>query len=299
MRQLWRSWRGRSLTRPHLRDTLLVVVLLAVSPGALAAQQNDGRAPAWAGDVGAFSINALIGGITAGIGHELRGGSFRDGFLPGAVGGGLSYGGRRLSAERFDGAGLIGRQISAVGVSVVSNASAGRGNLDRLMFPVGPVHLYVDRTSERRFGAKLDVFTAATVARALATEGLDFDLGRSVSSGAMVFIAPGRQAIVSGDTVFGVASAGVILIGESNSLPREAIFAHERVHVLQYDFSFGAWSNPVEEWLLARLPGGDELHRYFDFAFTLPAALHGFYWVAGIEWKDRPNEIEAEFLENR
>lgn len=44
------------------------------------------RSPRWAGQVTALTSNALLGGLTAGIDQELRGGSFKDGFARGALG---------------------------------------------------------------------------------------------------------------------------------------------------------------------------------------------------------------------
>lgn len=84
----------------------------------------------------------MLGGLTAGIVQRLRGGSFSDGFARGAVGGAVAYAGRRIAAERFDGAGLLGRQVGAVGASVVRNASERRPSLERLFFPAGPLHVY-------------------------------------------------------------------------------------------------------------------------------------------------------------
>jgi hypothetical protein len=72
----------------------------------------DGAALGW--DVTFAASNALLAGMTPGVSQRLRGGQFGDGFARGAVAGAVAYVGRRMGAEQFDGAGLLGRQVSAV-----------------------------------------------------------------------------------------------------------------------------------------------------------------------------------------
>src|SRR5262245_30296029 len=71
------------------------------------------RAPSWAAHAAVLTTNMVVGGLTAGLIQELRGGSFKDGFTRGALGGSITYAGKWVSSERFDGAGFLGRQINA------------------------------------------------------------------------------------------------------------------------------------------------------------------------------------------
>jgi hypothetical protein len=74
---------------------------------------------------------------------------------------------------------------------------------------------------------------------------------------------------------------------------RSDVLAHERVHVLQYDFALAAWGEPAEAWLLAPLPGGARLDRYLDFGLPL------LPWAAAnlvIPHDYRPWEQEADYL---
>ena len=90
---------------------------------AQAPRSDDWSAPQWVGDVTFLGLNALTSGLSAGLLQVVRGESFTDGFARGALGGSVHYAGMRISAQRFDGAGLLGRQVSAAGISMVRNAS--------------------------------------------------------------------------------------------------------------------------------------------------------------------------------
>ncbi len=56
-----------------------------------------------------FGVNALLGGLSAGVLQAANGGSFLDGRWRGTLGGGLVNGGKRLAAHRVSGAGRLGR----------------------------------------------------------------------------------------------------------------------------------------------------------------------------------------------
>src|SRR5688572_16046106 len=114
---------------------LAIGFLLTGNAGSLAAQNgpqgsDNWTAPAWVGDVTFLGANALTSGLSAGLLQRLRGGSFRDGLARGALGGSVKYAGMRVSAQRFDGAGLLGRHVAATGTSMVRNASDARPTFD-------------------------------------------------------------------------------------------------------------------------------------------------------------------------
>lgn len=267
----------------------------------LAGQQPPTRSdtPAWVGDLAALAGNALFGGLSAGLGQALRGGSFQDGFTRGALGGGVIYAGKRVAVQRFDGAGLLGREVAAIGSSVVRNAADGLPSLSRLMLPFGLVRVYVEPRASSPVHARVDLLTLAWTGYAALTPELEWDAGASLSSGAPVFRVQDRLIVTGGDTTeaSGKAVAGVILLSDIHRLNVSANFAHERVHVLQHDQIFYVWSDPLEEWAVRQLPGGGALNRYVDLGLTsvFTSALARIF----ADYDSRPTELEAEFLMNR
>ena len=265
-----------------------------VTPVELANRQSGS-----AGDLAFLSGNVALGGLTAALIQKSRGGSFWDAFLGGALGGAVAYAGRRLAVERFDGAGLAGRQVAAVGTSMVRNASDGCGALEQLVLPFGPARLYLRRDATSRLPlsaqVKLDVPTVLTAAYFALWENADFDVGASVSAGALVFV---RREPWAEESWIGAQAAGVLWLRGNPDDPypeveRSVVFAHERVHVSQYDFSFLAWGDPIESRLVDRLPGGQWIDRHLDLGLHLPAwGLAN--WL--ISHDRRPWEREANFL---
>ncbi|HET7275120.1 MAG TPA: hypothetical protein VFI91_08050 [Longimicrobiaceae bacterium] len=288
----------RIITRRIFIATALVLV--GVAP--LAAQGSGALPPAfetpelrdgsdWGEDLGLLGINSVLGALTAGILREYRGGSFWDGVWPGAVGGGVGYVGKRIVAERFTAAGLIGRQVSALGSSVIRNASEGRGSFERLALPFGPVRLYVNTVEGPRVSAKVDLAATIMAGWGVLEDGADFQLGESLSSGTPVFRVGDS---VDGDWA-GAHVAGVVLLrdygaGEAESL---RILPHERVHVLQYDQIFLSWSAPVEASILTHIPGGESFGRYVDLGLNAP--VFGILNML-VPYEARPWEQEAYYL---
>ena len=281
---------------------MLVLVCLTAGAGPLRAQSvtDDGwTAPRWMGDAALLSINALVSGVTAGALQHFRDESFADGFVRGALGGSVHYAGMRVAAQRFDGAGLLGRQVSAAGVSMVRNASDGRPLLERMFVPLGPLHLYVDLADGIAVQPKVNVSALTVLLSALAEPALDWDAGATLSAGAPVFRLHGRTLISDGRGVGGFAESGSIFISEIPARQLAHVLAHERAHVLQSDWLFLAWSDPMESWILKRVPLGSTLYRYADFN-VLAVRLRGHaYALFDVQYGDRLHEIEAEFLAGR
>jgi hypothetical protein len=255
--------------------------------------------PRWTGELAVLGANAIVGGVTAGLAQRRVGGSFRDGFTRGFLGGTVVYGGKRVASERFPGAGLLGREVAAVGNSMVHNAAENRGTFDRLVLPVWIGRLYVDRDGAGgvRVTPRLDLMATFWTVHGVFEEELRFDAGRTLSAGTPVFMTDNRHIVVGGDDAGGVTAAGVLYLSDVPAFgefrgPR--LFAHERIHALQMDQIFLTWTRPLERALLATLPGGDRLSRYVDinlsteflFGLTLLFPEHG----------DRPWEIEAIYL---
>lgn len=272
-------------------------VLLALSRPALSAQSTaEWRPDAGVGEVTFLGANTLIGALTGGLVQALGGGSFSDGFTRGALGGAIVYAGKRLSVERFAGAGWIGREVAAVGTSIVRNASTGVPNLHRLVLPLGPLRVHFQANGDQVVNVKLDLLELVMLGRAVAEPALTFDVGRTFSAGAPVFLAEHRTIVYNGDRVGGVTQGGTILLSGRGVDDPELVFAHERVHVIQLDFFRQAWLLPLDEWIFRNTPLA-ALQRYIDL--NVSTVLLGTAWNGLIDVDNRPHEIEASFLETR
>ena len=307
----WRrtGYRHRRRSLPSisaLRRLCVAVSFIAfAAPGALLAQTQPDAADewhtkAWVGDVAFAGANALIAGISAGVVQELRNGSFRDGFARGALGGAVAYGGRRVAAQKFWGAGLLGRQVSAVGISITRNAADNEPVFRELWLPMGPVTVELNRGARFTVSARADLFASGWLLAAALDDRLEFDLEYSISSGAPVFRAPGYRLRSDDRAVAGMAVGGIILLARhSDDLPPDDILAHEKVHVLQYDFAQLLWGDPLEEFIGQYVPYMTEAQRHVRIGALLPLFAEGLGRVVSIRDSDRFWEMEAYYLGDR
>lgn len=275
-----------------------VAVLLTLPPGVAAqssglVDEQTGTSGGWAEDVGYTAANAVISGVIAGLFRTFSDdGSFGDGFRAGAVGGAITYGGKRLAAERFAGAGLMGRQVASLGGSVVSNARDGRGALDRLTIQLGLGRLYWDRV-DSHLSFRPDVVTLYYTALGVASSRVDLDWSESLSAGAPVFVTrPGRTTL--DDDAAGRAYGGVIVMDVNASIGSADIAAHERVHVLQYDQQFALWAEPAERGLFSLFgPGVANALGRADLSIGLLPFVPFF---DSVSYETNPFEREARHL---
>jgi len=256
-------------------------------------------APRWRGDAISLAVNSLLGGVTAGVEARVRGTPFGRAFAAGAAGGAVTYAGKRIAVERFGGAGLLGREVAAVGSSVSRNAAEGRAPLERVMLPLGPIRFYVSPLGGAPAQARLDAAAVVAAAYFATRPGARFDAGESLSAGALVFHRPGSAEDVGFD---GAQAAGVVLLrdlaldgpnGPGHAVDPARVAAHERVHVLQYDQSFLLWAAPAERWAMDRAPWSRRVHRWLDLGANA-ALLSGV--GAALPYESRPWEREAHFL---
>jgi len=255
--------------------------------------------PRWVGHFAIFSANALLGGVTGGVHRRLRGGSFADGLAGGMLGGAGTYVGKRVAARHWDGAGLVGRQVAALGTSASRNAGEGRGALEHVALPVGPVRVHVQSGAVRRVHASVDLHSLFWTGYGLAEPALAMDVGASLSAGAFVFRADHHEMRWrrSGSQFAGLAPPGNIFLAahpDPGGADWNALFAHERVHILQYDQAFHTVVDPLETALLEQLAGLRRAHRYLDANLLLLLPSH--LLNRAVEYGDQPWEIEAHFL---
>lgn len=247
------------------------------------------------GEALSLGANALIGGATAAVRARVQRRPVARAFAAGAAGGALTYAGKRISVERGGGLGFLGREVAAVGTSVTANAAEGRGVMDRLVLPVGPVRLYlVTRGPGPSFSARLDAAAVVAAAYAATVPGSRFDADRSLSAGALVFTVPGVLGELGYD---GRHAAGVILVRRGEDPVRtERASLHERVHVVQYDQTFLLWSAPAEAALMDRAGWSRALHRWMDLGLNAPALAA---LSAVVPYDAQPWETEADYLSRR
>lgn len=237
----------------------------------------------WTAPVALAAMNVLAGGVTAATTAWLRGEAVGKGFLKGCAGGAVVFAGKRLAAERFDGAGLLGRQIGGIGGSMVANGGAGRGWLDEAWASLGPLWLQVSPASPIRL--RVDAASVVLIGWAATRDELELDLAGSLADGVALFRAP-RHGLVGDDgrRANGMALPGLVILGVSDD--PDAVRAHERVHIVQYDFVLLGLGRPIETWAWSRIFGGN---LPLDLGLgALPMRLPGLNDMA---------EGEAEMLE--
>lgn len=228
---------------------VLVLVAVVALSGAPAEAQDAGPGE----HVEVAVLNVVAGGLTSTVAALLGGHDVIDAAVGGAVGGAGVYVGKRVAAQRFDGAGLLGRELAAVGTSVVLNAGEGRGWLEAVWLPVGPLWL---RTGGSPLAARVNAVDVVMTVWATATPELKLDAARSLSTGALVFTTS-LYAIRSGNEYLrGFTTGGVMVLGASvDGFARTR--SHEMIHVIQQDFMMRAWSHPLEAWAWTALAGRD------------------------------------------
>jgi hypothetical protein len=208
-----------------------------------------------------------------------------------------------VAAERFPGAGLVGRELAAVGTSMVDNAGAGRGTFEQLVLPVWIGRLYLDRPPDGgrvRVTPRLDLMASIWTAYGFVEDELRFDGARTLSAGTPVFRTDNRLISLGGEGYghsSGITAAGVVFLSDVPAygefwLPR--VFAHERVHTLQMDQIFLKWTRPIERAAIGAIPGGERFLRYVDV--NLSTELLMLLTIPFPDHQTRPWEIEAIYL---
>lgn len=274
---------------------LLAALIVVAAPPAGAAAQAPMPTIEAAGDRTYLSVNAVLGGLTAGVTSLARGGAFFQPFVHGVLGGAASYAGKRLSGSAFWGAGLMGRQVAAAGASMVRSAAFGDQLLDTLFLPLGPGRLHVPIGSGSP-GYRVDLEEVGWLVYSASREHLSFDLGRSLSSGAFVFMGDERLR-GEHDDALGRAAPGLISVRRAG-WQLDATLAHEQVHIAQLDHLKIVWGLPLEGWLrqTVGLPTGTWIGR-----FEVGVGHYPVLWLLTAPWSEhgsRPLEREAEYVES-
>jgi hypothetical protein len=255
--------------------------------------------------VGVLAVNATLGAATAALARLTSPGDphRRDAVLKGmgwgALGGSLSFAGKFVASGGARHGGIAGRQIAAVGSSIVHGAAFGSSALEQVVVPLGPIRLYA-RTAEagdsgrtvlgRKVRAKLDAAGFLGLTYELARSDSRFDVAESLRSGAPVFQSanvPTGAVYRGGEQYLGV----VWLIRDPDR--RDLVLRHERVHVIQYDQRFIFWGARLDQAVLGSFRHGERIARWIDLG------LIEMPWAAatrGMGYERRPAEREAHLL---
>lgn len=299
MRARARGWRCGG-SSPVVLCTALATILAL--PATTTAQTSQVLGPGrwydagWTEDLVFAGTNAILSGIVTGLFRTFSDeGSFGEGFWTGAAGGGVTYVGKRLAAQRFTGAGLLGRQIASVGGSLVSNARDGRGSFDRLTLQLGLGRLYWDRI-ESRVDLRPDIVTLYYTTVGVVSSRVELDWSRSLSAGAPVFVTYSGTTTLD-DNAAGRTFGGVVLMDVNAELTLSRIGAHEVVHVIQYDQQFALWGEAAERGLASMFgPRVAGALGQVDLGIgLLPLAP----FLDDLPRDSNPFEIEAGYLEAR
>ena len=266
-------------------STLPRAVCVLMLPALLAAPvRAQERFDASESDFALLSIHAVVGGASAAVVALLRGEDVTDAMALGALGGGLSFAGKRIATSDFTASGFVGRQVAALGHNVVVNAGRGAPAFAELWFPIGPLQLRVpswQRGGRAGWDARLDLVSTGGILWAATVPELELDWSSTLEQGTPVFFAPRHRIAYDGIPYGGVAPPGLILLSGDVGRDPGGTLGHEMVHVIQHDFMAMAWSYPLEQWLRERLaPGQDWLAR-FPVGGVAPALATLLYWTTG------------------
>jgi hypothetical protein len=219
----------------------------------------------------------------------------------GAVGGAVAFAGKTIPPETHSLQGLAGFGLNAIGVSIVANAADGLAPLARVIVPLGPMRLRVVSGDGPTLQFAVNAHDAIFLATRVHDPDLRFDLRRTLTSGAVSFLAV-RRPIISGipPTVDGVTVGSVMVMSEFAVDPA-GTWAHELVHAHQLWFMSENWTKPLEDDLRVRVGLLRWIPRWLDVGVVMPFLLELETRVLGFGNGPltRSLESEANWFERR
>lgn len=241
-----------------------------------------------------LAINGALGGFSAGMYALVRGKNPWRAALMGFGGGVVMGGGKQLAGTGFYGSGLLGRQLAAVGTSLVRSASE---DTMLVLVPVGPMTFEVRPQAADRVRSRVNVVGSATVLYYVIRSDTRIDLGATLSAGAPVFRFPTETVTTRDGIIFGRMDFGTIVLGTPASAldeDRRMTLPHESIHVVQYDFLEHALTLPPERAILRKLGVGERFLRHVDIGIV--SVLLAGVLQMHMDYDERPWEREAVIL---
>lgn len=248
-----------------------------------------------------FGANTLIGALVAVSGAWRGARDLRRAAVQGAGGGALVFVGKSLGPDRGTWVALSGYGLTAIGSSVVSNAAQGKDLASNLLLPAGPLRIHL--RSEGRFGVRVAVnaYDTFVLVNRLSRPGLEFDLERTIHTGAVHFTSSRRPIVhdVPG-TVDGVTDGSIVVLS-AFALDPGGTQSHEMVHVKQDMFLSQNVDSPVENAIRERWAGFERIPAWIELGVFWPALLSLEQRIAGRDRGPlvRLQQAEARVLERR
>jgi len=279
------------------RSAAISCVLIASGAQLVFAPQLPGQTQTKSVSQPAIAIvNILVGGLTSGAFSWSSGRSFLRGFGEGGIGGAVSFAGKKIISWDGPAAAWAGRQVSAVGSSLIRSAESGQPLFGNVVLPIGPIRLYVRLRNGLSVRPKIDAADVISIAVAARASESDFDLSATLHNGAVTFLEPVGFDKTPASQVAGVISVDNIPADtprNGTKFSRVGLTSHELIHAAQYDFISITLNEPLERSLAEYVPRGRLIHRYVDFGLLVPPWL----WLnRAIPHDIRPWEREAGSL---
>jgi len=241
-----------------------------------------------------LAVNGALGGFSAAMFALARGKNPWRAALVG-FGGGVAMGaGKQVAGQRFDGAGLMGRQLAAFGTSMVRSASE---DTMVLIVPVGPMTFEVRPSAVDRVRPRVNLVGTATLLYYVVRADTRLDMRATLSAGAPVFRFPTETVSTRDGIIFGRMDFGTIVLGRTplvQDRQRRMTLPHEAIHVVQYEFLEQALSLPLERAILRKLGASEGFLRHVDLG-AISVMLAGVLQMH-MDYDDRPWERESVLL---
>lgn len=241
-----------------------------------------------------LAVNGALGGFSAAMFALARGKNPWRAALKGFGGGVVMGAGKQVAGKRFDGSGLIGRQLASLGTSVVRSASE---DTVVIILPVGPMTFEIRPSAVDRVRPRVNLVAATTLLYYVIRADTRVDLGATFSAGAPVFRFPTETVFTRDGIIFGRMDFGTIVLGATPTIldaQRRMTLPHESIHIVQYDFLEQALSLPPERAILRKLGVGEGFLRHVDIG-AISVMLAGVLQMH-MDYEDRPWEREAVIL---
>lgn len=241
-----------------------------------------------------LAVNGALGGFSAAMFALARGKNPWRAALKGFGGGVVMGAGKQVAGKRFDGSGLIGRQLASLGTSVVRSASE---DTMVVILPVGPMTFEIRPSAVDRVRPRVNLVAATTLLYYVIRADTRVDLGATFSAGAPVFRFPTETVFTRDGIIFGRMDFGTIVLGATPTIldaQRRMTLPHESIHIVQYDFLEQALSLPPERAILRKLGVGEGFLRHVDIG-AISVMLAGVLQMH-MDYEDRPWEREAVIL---
>ena len=280
-----------------------ILAAVAPMPQAAAQQQPPPRPPVHehvAGHLsgrdraGHLAVNGALGGFSAAMFALARGKNPWRAALMGFGGGVVMGAGKQVAGRSFDGSGLVGRQLAALGTSLVRSASE---DTMLVVLPMGPMTLEIRPRAADRLRPRVNLVASAAVLYYVIRADTRVDIDATLSAGAPVFRFPTETVSTRDGIIFGRMDFGTLVLGAPPSVldeQRRMTMPHESIHVVQYDFLEHALALPPERAILGKLGVGERFRRHFDVG-VISVMLAGVLQMQ-MSYDERPWEREAVIL---